>query len=268
VLDPASGDDVALAGDGGAIVGGEEEDEAGDLFGKDVALERLCGEDAVLVSGRHVEAVLAFGEDGSREDGVYADVEGAEVAGEGASHGDDGSFGHVVEGEVGSGDQGGDGAHVDDGALACGLHAGDDGLRGEELVGEVQGHTLVPVFGGDVFDAVAVVAGGVVDEDVWCAEGGDDVGEGGLEGGDVGEVAAAVEGWVGGVAEGFDEGNGGLVGYVEEDYAGVLEGELFDGGGAYALSAPGDENQLVGEAWVGGEDAGWVHRELGVAICR
>ena len=79
-LDPASVDDVALAGDGGAVVGGEEEEEAGDLFGKDVALERLCSEDALLVGGRHVEAVLAFGEDGSGEDAVDADVGGAEFA--------------------------------------------------------------------------------------------------------------------------------------------------------------------------------------------
>jgi hypothetical protein len=32
------------------------------------------------------------------------------------------------------------------------------------------------------------------------------------------------------------------------------------------LSASGDENHFVGEAWVGGEGGGWVHRELGVAI--
>ena len=196
-LDPASVDDVALTGDGGAVVGGEEEEEAGDFFGKDVTLERLRGEDALFVGGRHVEAVLFFGQDGSGEDAVDADVEGAEFAREGTGHGDDGCLGHVVEGEVWGGDHPGDGAHVDDGALACGLHAGNDCLSGEELVGQVHGHALVPVFRGYFVDAVAVVAGCVVDEDVWGAECGGDVGDGGLEGWDVGEVAAAVEGWVG-----------------------------------------------------------------------
>ena len=196
-LDPASVDDVALAGDGGAVVGGEEEEEAGDFFGQDVSLERLCGEDALLVGGRHVEAVLAFGEDGSGKDAVDADVGGAEFARERTGHGYDGGLGHVVEGEVRGGDHPGYGAHVDDGALACGLHAGDDCLRGEELVGQVHGHALIPVFRGYFVDAVAVVAGCVVDEDLWGAECGGDVGDGGLEGGDVGDVAAAVEGWVG-----------------------------------------------------------------------
>src|SRR3984885_15255418 len=130
-LDPASGDDVAWAGDGGAVVSGEEEEETGDFFGKDVTLERLSGEDALFIGGRHVEAVLFFGQDGSGEDAVDADVEGAEFAREGTGHSDDGCLGHVVEGEVWGGDHPGDGAHVDDGASACGLHAGNDCLGGE-----------------------------------------------------------------------------------------------------------------------------------------
>jgi hypothetical protein len=59
---------VALAGDGGAVVCREEEDEASDLFGKDVTLEVLSREDLPLVRWRHVEAALFLGEDGARED--------------------------------------------------------------------------------------------------------------------------------------------------------------------------------------------------------
>src|SRR6266851_3127642 len=164
-LDPAAVDDVALVGDGGAVVCCEEEQEAGYFFGHDVALEALDGEEMLLVGGRHVEAVLSFGEDGSGQDAVDADVGGAEVVCERAGHGDDGGLGHVVGGEVWRGDHPGDGTHVDDGASACGLHAGGDGLGGEELMAEVHGHALIPVFGCYVFEAVAVVAGCIVDED-------------------------------------------------------------------------------------------------------
>jgi hypothetical protein len=122
-LDPASIDDVALARDGGAIVGGEEEHEAGYVFGDDVTLEVLRIEDALLVGGGHVEAGLAFGEDGAGEDAVDANVVGAEVVCERAGHGCYGGFGHVVEAEIGCGDDVGDGAHVDDGASAQGFHA-------------------------------------------------------------------------------------------------------------------------------------------------
>ena len=65
-----------------------------------------------------------------------------------------------------------------------------------------------------------------------------------------------------------DECGGGFVGEIEEGYAGALQGEVFDGCGAYALSASGDEDHFVGEAWIGREDGRWVHRESGVAIGR
>jgi len=160
---------VALAGDGGAVVGGEEEEKAGYVFGQDMALEVLGIEDSLFVGRGHVEVGLALGEDGSWEHAVDADVEGAEVVGERAGHGDDGGLGHVVEGEVGRGDHPGDGAHVDDGACTGGLHVSGDGLGSEELMAKIDGHALVPVCGSHVFEAVAVVAGGVVDEDGWRA---------------------------------------------------------------------------------------------------
>jgi len=195
-LDPASIDDVALAGDGGAVVGGEEEHEAGYVFGEDVALEVLRIENALLVGGGHVEAGLAFGEDGSWEDAVDANVVGTEVVCERAGHGCDCGFGHVVEAEVGRGNDVGDGTHVDDGASASGLHAWGDGLGGEKLMAKIDGHALVPVFGCDIFEAMAVVVGGVIDEDRRRGEFSGDVGDRGLQCGDVGDVAGDEEGWV------------------------------------------------------------------------
>ncbi len=50
-LDPAGVDDVALVGDGAGVVGGEEEDQASDFFGDDLALEGLAAEMLALYSG-------------------------------------------------------------------------------------------------------------------------------------------------------------------------------------------------------------------------
>ncbi len=226
-LDPSTVDDVVLVGDGGAVVGGEEEEEASDVFGEDGSLEALSGDDAELFFGAGPVAALAGGGDVSGEDAVDADVLGAEFVGEGSGETDEGGLGGDVDVEVFGGDHPGDGAHVDDGAPAGGVHEGCDGLGGEELVAEVDGHALVPVGGGDVGEAVAVVVGSVVDEDAGWSEGLVDLGDGGLEGGDVGEVAAEEEGLgvVGGVG-----GWRRFEGEVEDGDASALEGEVVGGG--------------------------------------
>ncbi|MCU1224366.1 MAG: hypothetical protein JWQ42_2459 [Edaphobacter sp.] len=252
---------MRLVGDGGAVVGGEEEEETGYLVGEDVTLEALDGEEVLLVVGGHVEATLLFGEDGSGEDGVDADVGGAELMRERSSHGDNGGLGHVVDGEAGGGDEPGDGAHVDDGARACRLHSRGDGLRGEELVPEIHGHALVPVLGGDFGEAVAVVAGCVVDEDLRGAEDSGDLSDGRLEGGDVGEIAVDVQRGVGNARrEVVDEGECRLIGEIEKGYTGALEGEDLYGGGSDALCASADEDHFSGEARVAGEDRGRGHK--------
>jgi hypothetical protein len=137
-----------------------------------VPLEGLGIEDALFVSRGHEKTLLFFGEDSPGENGVYADVGGSEVMREGASHAHDGSLGDVVDGEVGRGDDPCDGTHIDDGAAARCFHAGCDGLSGEKLMAEVHCNPLVPGVGGYVFEFVAVVASGVVDEDLWRAQAG------------------------------------------------------------------------------------------------
>src|SRR5690606_21185386 len=82
------------------------------------------------------------------------------------------------------------GAEVDDGAAAGGDHGRSDGLDREEHVAQVGGDALVPVGGVDVLPAVAVVAGGVVDEDAGRALGVGEGGEGALDVADFAEVAA------------------------------------------------------------------------------
>ena len=208
------------------------------------------GEDFGDVLGGVPELLLAFGGDGAGEDGVDADVVGAELVGEGAGESDDGGLGGDVEGQAGGGDEPGDGTHVDDGAAAGGAHGGDDGLDGEEEGAEVGGDGAVPGLGGDFFDGVALVVGGVVDEDVDGGVGGEDLIDGGLEGGEVGEVAVDVlrSGAAFG-GEGGDEGVGGGVLDVEEGDAGALAGEVGDEGRADAGCAAGDEDDAVRGGW-------------------
>ena len=178
---------------GAAVVGGEEEGEAGDFFGLQFSFEGLAGEHLGGVGFVEPESFLALGKDAPRKDGVDADVVGAELVGEGAGEADDGGLGCDVDGQVGGGDEPGDGAHIDDRTALTLAHARDDGLSKEELVFEVDGEERVPEFGSDVLGVVAGVVGGVVDEDV----DGRECSEEGLEGGGVGEVAVVVGGGVG-----------------------------------------------------------------------
>lgn len=50
------------------------------------------------------------------------------------------------------------------------------GLRDEEQMAQVDRHSLVPVSGGDLLRSMAVVIGGVVDEDVEAAKCADECG--------------------------------------------------------------------------------------------
>ena len=164
-----------------------------------MALEGLAREDFFAVGFCEPELSLALGENGAGEDGVDADVVGAEFVGEGAGEADDGGLGGDVDGEAGGGDHPGDGAHVNDGAALAELHAGSDGLSEEEVMFEVDCDELVPEVGGDGFGGVAGVVSGVVDEDVYGGELGEDGFDAALKGGGVGEVAAVVCGAVWGL---------------------------------------------------------------------
>jgi hypothetical protein len=252
-LDPAGVEDVALAGDAGGVVGGEEEGEAGDLFGDEEALEGLAGEDLGDVFGGVPELVLAWGLDGAGKDGVDADVVRAELVGEGAGEADEGGLGGDVDGKARGRDDPGDRTHINDGAALALLHAGKNGLGDEELVLEVEGEGAVPGGGGYVFGGVAGVVAGVVDEDVESGVGGEEGGEGAVEGGLVGEVAGEVDGRVRVMGEAGEEGLGGGVVAIEEEDLGALGGEGFDERGADAAGAAGDEDEAVAEAGVGGE---------------
>jgi len=58
---------------------------------------------------------------------------------------------------------------VDDGAATRTPHSRNNRLRREELVSQVHRNAVVPIFGGNIVNAVAVVIGSVVDQNVDCA---------------------------------------------------------------------------------------------------
>lgn len=226
----------------------------------------------------HLRA-LPLGRDGAGHDAVDADAQGPELLALGARQAHQGGFAGGVEHGGGVGDAPGDGAEVDDAAgvgLGVGTgagHAGEEGLGEEEDVAEVGVDVGVECRRGDLRGWLArdgPGGRGVVDEDVdGVVVLGKDVGGGGLQGWEVGEVAGVelgdLDGRVGGVGrlsfvgergEAVDEGLGrGGVDVDEEDFA-ALVGEEFDGGGADALGSPCHKDSFVAEAmvdcWPGG----------------
>ena len=129
---------------------------------------------------------------------------------------------------------------------------GRDRFRGEKHVAEIGGEALVPIFGRDGFERVAVVAGGVVDEDGDVADFGVGLVDGGLELRDVADVALEeVRSVVCVGGNFFGEELAWFGGDVEEGDFGVLAGECFGEGGANAAAAAGDEDGFAGEVGVG-----------------
>jgi hypothetical protein len=128
------------------------------------------------------------------------------------------------------------------------------GLGAEELVLEVHGDPVVPVFGCDRIERVAVVAGGIVDQDRDVAVGPRGLGDGFPEGCDVAEIGLEEE--RGGMARGLGGGHGLQARFpveIDEGDLALLLGEGQDGGGADAGAATGDQDGAAFEARIGRE---------------
>src|SRR5438270_6833008 len=82
-LDPAAIDYVVLIGAGAAVVGGEEEDDAGDVVRYELALKALALHDFGLTFGRQPQILLPLGHDPSRQDGIDPHIVRPKIAGEG-----------------------------------------------------------------------------------------------------------------------------------------------------------------------------------------
>ncbi len=108
--------------------------------------------------------------------------------------------------------------------------------------------TLVPLIEGKALEGSGGEDGGVIDEDVEAAEGGDDLGDSGADGGFGANVARDGER---AAAKGSDGGGGlggvGLGGAVGDGNVGAGASEGESDGAAEAACASGDEDRFAGE---------------------
>lgn len=223
-------------------VGGEEEGYVGDFLGFGEAF----GGDGVGVLLFEVigEGFGHVGFDEAGGDDVGGDVAGAEFAGDGAGHADEAGFGGGVVDLAGVAVEADDGGDVDDAAAFVFEEALGGALGDAEGTGEVGVND-----GGEVVFAHAheegvfgdaCVGDDDADRAVFCFYGG----EGGIDGGGVGDVCLDGEEFLGGLAGAV--GDGDVVPCV------------FEGGGdgvANAAVAAGDEDGLGlghGVSWVVG----------------
>src|SRR5665213_1194492 len=126
-------DDVALVGNRAGVVCGQEEGEPGNFLRLNLVLQRLALKNVGKELGGVPELLLPLGGDGAGENGVNADVEGAEIVGEGAGESNDGGLGGDIDSQCGVGNDPGDGAHIDNRPAARCAHGREDGLNGEEV---------------------------------------------------------------------------------------------------------------------------------------
>lgn len=140
----------ALAGGPGGLVGGEEGDGGGDVFGFAEAADgvEFCGAVVFWVAG--VGEVCHGGAGDAGADGVYANFVSAEFYGECFGEGHDGAFGCGVDGDAFFADFSGFGCDVDDGAGLLFDHVGGDCAVGVDEAVDVYGDDVFPISGGGV----------------------------------------------------------------------------------------------------------------------
>ena len=231
----------------GGFGGGDHgEDASGDVFGGADGAEDVGGGFGlfyffVIITEALLEP-FAFDEAGG--DGVDADG-GAEGAGEGFGHHNEGGFaGAVGDGAAGANDAGDAGDVDDDAAFASG-ECGAGGAGGLKGAFEVDGEDAVPVFiahGVEVGEVDEAGGAGVVDEDVEAAECFDCFLNHGAAGGIVGHIALDDDGFGTGGAALIGDGLGAVGGLVVVDgYAAAGLCEHHCRGGADAAGGAGDE---------------------------
>src|SRR6185369_16946382 len=208
---------------------------------------------ALLELGSVPELDLTFGPDRAGRDGVDANARGAVLAGHRPSEACDRGLASAIRGQASLHEAPDDRSHINDAAAAEALHLWRDGLGGEEHVAEVGSYALVPVCGGDGLEGVAVVAGGVVNENGNVTDLRACLLDGGAQGFDVAHVAAQEHrlGRAAG-ADFFGDRSAGLFSDVDEDDARTLLCEGASVGGTDAAGSAGDENKFAGEARVNG----------------
>ena len=137
---------------------------------------------------------------------------------------------------------------------AAAIICGAEGLDGEEVMAEVGVDAVVKVLGRDVLPFVAVVVGGVVDEDGDAAEIAHGGGTGRLQRVDVEEIDLIKQRRMrhAGVFAALDGGLGIGDVFVHEGDAAALAGELLHQGTADAIGPAGDEYGAINERGIAG----------------
>jgi hypothetical protein len=144
-----------------------------------------------------------------------------------------------------------DRAEVDDRTAAQPLHARHHGLDREQGRALVDGHLAVVVLRRYRFEAVAVVGGDVVHQDVKVAKRLRSVGDRGLQGRDVAHVAAPPpRAHQTGAGQAVGQRGAGLFGNVDKGDARTLPNEGLDDGLADARPSTGDEDAAPAEPCV------------------
>ena len=106
----------------------------------------------------------------ARNDGVDADIVAAKVARQAARQTFDRRLGGLVERQFRQGQVPADRSEIQDHAAARALHRRHRRLGREEEVTQIDRHAIIPISGRHVLNAMAVVIGGIVDEDVDAAQ--------------------------------------------------------------------------------------------------
>src|SRR5215471_9970692 len=103
---------MGLVGDGGAVVGGEEENQVRNLVWLEQPLERLTFEHLSFVFVGEPQTSLAFRPDAPWHYAIDANVVGAKLVREGTRHAYDGGLCCDIYGNVGGWNRPGNGAQI------------------------------------------------------------------------------------------------------------------------------------------------------------
>ena len=132
-------------------------------------------------------------------------------------------------------------------------HGAARDLGGEELVLEIERHRPIPILLARLVRLLALVVGGVVDQDADRPKALPNLLHRGFERGDVGEVALKKQGRRLGCADLRHQVLRRLDGDIDKGDIAFLRGEGLDHRCADAGPAPGDEDDLIDERGVAGE---------------
>ena len=160
----AAVDDQALFGDHRAVVGGEKQRHPRDFVRQQHPMQALPVDERLEIGFADPEPALALRADGARRDGVDANIVLAERPGEAVGQADDRGFGRRIGRQRPRAAHPGDRGKIDDRTGAEFAHMRAHGLRGEELMLDVETHRAVPIRLGHRVDVLAGIVGGIVDE--------------------------------------------------------------------------------------------------------